>query len=275
MTSGEALTIGEFGRRAGLSAKALRLYDESGLLPPDSVDPSNGYRLYSPAQLERARRISMLRQLGIPLATVTDVLGAPNEEAAHQLDRWWHEQETTLAERKKALDWLRARFTRTGGDFAARPVTTREVPDTKIASIRAATDQAGLLAEIIGNTMYICDYLAQAGVEMTGESWVIYHGYVAPDSAGDIEICVPFSGPADPHGPIALRVEPARVEAFCTISRDECFYPRIMFAYDLLEDWIADAALPRAGAVREIYLPQFAAGPTDQPSVHIAQPITR
>src|SRR5262245_50183248 len=40
------LTISEFGRRTGLSHKALRLYDVSGLLPPAQVDPANGYRLY-------------------------------------------------------------------------------------------------------------------------------------------------------------------------------------------------------------------------------------
>lgn len=270
----DALTIGEFGRRAGLSQKALRLYDESGLLPPASVDPSNGYRLYSPSQLERARRISVLRQLGMPLSTVTDVLRGTDEEAAHQLDRWWHDQEAEVAARKSALEWIRARFTRTGGDFPARPVTTREVPDTKIASIRTSTDQPGLVGEIVGNTTYICDHLVANGVAMTGESWVIYHGYVTPDSPGEIEICVPFEGTADPRGPIALRVEPAHTEAFCTISRDECFFPRIMFAYDLLDVWIADAALPRAGSVREIYLPAFMAGPTDQPSVHIAQPVS-
>ena len=61
------LTISEFGRRTGLSHKALRLYDVSGLLPPAQVDPANGYRLYDEEQLERARRISVMRQLDMPL----------------------------------------------------------------------------------------------------------------------------------------------------------------------------------------------------------------
>jgi PPM family protein phosphatase len=36
--------IGEFARRSLLSPKALRLYDELGLLRPSSVDPDTGYR---------------------------------------------------------------------------------------------------------------------------------------------------------------------------------------------------------------------------------------
>jgi PPM family protein phosphatase len=40
----ELLTIGEFARRAGVSSKALRIYDEIGLLRPVHVDQRNGYR---------------------------------------------------------------------------------------------------------------------------------------------------------------------------------------------------------------------------------------
>lgn len=57
------LTIGGFARASRLSPKALRLYDELGLLAPASVDPVSGYRFYSPDQLERARLIAWLRRL--------------------------------------------------------------------------------------------------------------------------------------------------------------------------------------------------------------------
>ncbi len=40
------MSIGEFARRSRLSANALRLYDELGLLPPARVDASSGYRYY-------------------------------------------------------------------------------------------------------------------------------------------------------------------------------------------------------------------------------------
>ena len=46
------LTIGEFARASRLSPKALRLYDELGLLRPVRVDEYSGYRYYSPDQLE-------------------------------------------------------------------------------------------------------------------------------------------------------------------------------------------------------------------------------
>lgn len=64
------LTIGAFAKASRLSPKALRLYDESGLLTPVRVDPVTGYRFYAPEQLEQARLVAWLRRLGMPLARI-------------------------------------------------------------------------------------------------------------------------------------------------------------------------------------------------------------
>ncbi len=66
----EHLSIGEFARTSGLTPKALRLYDELGLLTPTRVDPFNGYRWYAPEQLDRARLVARLRLIGMPLARI-------------------------------------------------------------------------------------------------------------------------------------------------------------------------------------------------------------
>ena len=66
MSELELMSIGEFAGRSRLSPKALRLYDELGLLPPARVDESSGYRFYSADQLEQARLIAALRELQMP-----------------------------------------------------------------------------------------------------------------------------------------------------------------------------------------------------------------
>ncbi|WP_371778338.1 MerR family transcriptional regulator [Streptosporangium subroseum] len=81
----ELLTIGAFARAARLSPKALRLYDELGLLRPAAVDGESGYRFYDPAQLERARLIVWLRRLGMPLARIRQVCDLEPEAAAEQI----------------------------------------------------------------------------------------------------------------------------------------------------------------------------------------------
>ncbi|MGC9670604.1 MerR family transcriptional regulator [Planosporangium sp. 12N6] len=79
------LTIGEFARACRLSPKALRLYDELGLLVPAHVDPRSGYRFYAPAQLERARLVAWLRRLGMPLARIRVVCDLPPADAARDV----------------------------------------------------------------------------------------------------------------------------------------------------------------------------------------------
>ena len=59
------MTIGEFALCTGLSVKALRFYDERGLLTPADVDPYSGYRRYSASQLRTATTILILRTAGL------------------------------------------------------------------------------------------------------------------------------------------------------------------------------------------------------------------
>ena len=68
------VSIGEFARLSRLSPKALRLYDELGLLLPARVDPDTGYRWYAATQLDQARLVASLRRIGVPLAQIKDIL---------------------------------------------------------------------------------------------------------------------------------------------------------------------------------------------------------
>lgn len=86
MTGSGEKSIGEFARLTGLTASALRFYDDAGLLRPDRVDASNGYRWYRTQQVEQAVRLRQLREIGMPLTMVADSLTASPEEAARILD---------------------------------------------------------------------------------------------------------------------------------------------------------------------------------------------
>lgn len=266
------MTIGQFARRSGLSYKALRLYDLSGLLAPAHVDPVTGYRRYRHDQLERARRISQLRQLEMPLWAVAEVLAGTDEQAATRLERWWAEQETSMRSRRGLFEHLRTALTSAGPAGHAYQVRLREVPQTKLATIRCEVDQASLVPTMLASEEQMATHLRAAGAEPTGETWWIYHGLVTPDSEAPVEACVPFTGMVDPAGPITIRVEPAHAQAYVTITGHECSYPRIMAAYDAVEAWVRAAGRVRAGPPREIYFARDRE-PGDAPFAHLAQPV--
>lgn len=97
------LSIGELASASGLSAKALRLYDESGLLPPAAVDPFTGYRSYGADQVARARLIAGLRRVGMGLDRIRVVCDLPPAEAAAELRSWWHQEEADVSSRATAV----------------------------------------------------------------------------------------------------------------------------------------------------------------------------
>ncbi len=147
------LTIGEFARLARLSQKALRLYDELGLLRPFRVDEWSGYRYYAPSQLERARLVAWLRRAGMPLAQIGAVLGAPPAEAAALVTAFLRVTEAEFAERQRLAQFL-IRYLREGATAMPDPATP--VPSSSPApgpvgpplAIRyAAASDAGLIRE--------------------------------------------------------------------------------------------------------------------------------
>ncbi|GGJ27631.1 MerR family transcriptional regulator [Neoroseomonas lacus] len=86
-SSAPYLTPAEAARRLGVSIKALRLYEQRGLVSP--VRTGSGWRAYGPAEVARAGEIVALRALGLSLAQVAQVLDGDAQAlapalAAHQ-----------------------------------------------------------------------------------------------------------------------------------------------------------------------------------------------
>jgi len=138
------LTIGEFARLARLSQKALRLYDELGLLRPFRVDEWSGYRYYAPSQLERARLVAWLRRTGMPLAQIGAVLSAPPAEAAALVSAYLRVTEAVFAERQRLAQFLIS-YLREGA--TAMPDATNlnppTPPDPIASSASPAAEAAG------------------------------------------------------------------------------------------------------------------------------------
>ncbi len=102
----ELMTSGSFARASGLSRKALRLYDELGLLHPAQVDPVTSYRFYGPGQLEQARLVAWLRRLGMPLADIRAVSQLPAAAAATELAAYWAKVEAETSARRELAVFL-------------------------------------------------------------------------------------------------------------------------------------------------------------------------
>jgi DNA-binding transcriptional MerR regulator len=91
-----AWSIAEVARMSGVTSRTLRHYDEIGLLPPAWV-AGNGYRHYEEDDLLRLQQILVLRELGLGLAEIAEVL----DRQTDQVEALRAHYERLLAERDR------------------------------------------------------------------------------------------------------------------------------------------------------------------------------
>ncbi|MFE7226713.1 MerR family transcriptional regulator [Nocardioides sp. NPDC057577] len=145
------LTIGAFARAVGLTASALRHYDECGLLVPAEVDSGTGYRYYTPELADRARLIVGMREAGVPIGTMRVVLDSPTAEARAALAEFLEDQSARTARAEEAVRGVLAAV---DAGPAARPALVELPGPVLAAAIRqvrhaAESDPASELASVL------------------------------------------------------------------------------------------------------------------------------
>ncbi|MFB6623640.1 MerR family transcriptional regulator [Streptomyces sp. NPDC056374] len=74
-------SIQEIAKKAGTTSRTLRHYGDRGLLEPSRIG-ANGYRYYDQAALVRLQRILLLRELGLSLPAIAEVLAGQRDTSA-------------------------------------------------------------------------------------------------------------------------------------------------------------------------------------------------
>ena len=100
-------TTGEIARLCGVSVRTVQYYDDRGILVPSTLS-EGGRRLYSEADLKRMHVICFLREVGLPINSISALLS--DENPAGIISILLDEQERTLreelAERQTKLELL-------------------------------------------------------------------------------------------------------------------------------------------------------------------------
>lgn len=95
-------SINEVARESGVTSRTLRHYHAVGLLEP-AWTADGGRRYYEQEQLLRLQRILLLRELGLGLDAIGEILAAQDERSAVEVLR--EHRDSLLAERRR-LDRL-------------------------------------------------------------------------------------------------------------------------------------------------------------------------
>ena len=106
-TTTRYLRIGQIAERSGVSAKALRLYEQRGLLKPCTHSEA-GYRLYGPDALRRLMQIVVLKRSGFTLTEIAGLLSSEAPVIANLLGERIEALQREVTAKAQALQTLQA-----------------------------------------------------------------------------------------------------------------------------------------------------------------------
>lgn len=196
----QQMTISRFSIMTRLTPKALRLYDQKGLLTPAIKDFTTGYRYYAVDQIERGLTIKYLGSLGFSLAEIGNLIQATeqgkHQEVSIQLEQKLKEIQSEIQRLKEIEDILKG----TKGLDSLFPHTTppilKEIPPIRVISKRKLGTYSQTIGELIG---YLFRQIEkrdnrQNFVTVTGPTIFIGHDEEYTEEDADIEVDIPITG---------------------------------------------------------------------------------
>lgn len=242
------LRIGEFAQLGNVSIRALRFYQEAGLLEPCYVNPSTHYRSYEPKQLQALRDIRLYKAMRFSLAEIRKLLReVPSASEREQILR----ERRALLKRRIAEDVeslarveTQLRTAHKGAPEGWR-IEVRETQPVWVASLREKIrwyeEADNLFAEIerrIGRESLI------------GKRAALWHTCINDGPQIDCEALRFLRRPVSAAGGIRVRQTPAaRVVSLLHLGSDES----IPQAYQALNAWLGRNGLVSRGPKCEIY----------------------
>jgi len=242
------MLISEFARLGQVSVRMLRHYDAIGLLSPSRIESGNGYRSYSPDQLQTLNRIVALKDLGFTLDQVGrllhDEVGVGELRGMLRLRQAQLESEARAVETKVAAVETRLRMIEKENTMSPDYVV-KTVPSMRLVA-KTATLDADRLGEHIGPMF---DAVAAALRHISGSLSTPIATYAESEAGMDVVVGYAYSGPA-PDGTEVVELPEAT--AVCGLHLGPM--TGIRASWQDLHRWVITNGYNFAGPCREFYV---------------------
>ncbi|WP_375208174.1 MerR family transcriptional regulator [Hyphococcus sp.] len=244
------LQIGELARLGGVSVKALRFYEEQGLLRPEHVDAQTGYRYYT---LEQAARLAVITNLRFADFSIAEIAGllAGGDIGPETLAAAIEKKQRDL---RRAQDEITAKIK--VAEILARSATGIEAPSSlklapieeqRVYSIREHVPHLGEPVKVMFETAEA--FTADQNARAPAAPFLLFHDPPTQETDLDVEVCIPVAD-QEKNGLPVTAIGGAHIA--CSIVYGGGYFKTArLFAQ--MKDWIAGAGLEAAGPLREVY----------------------
>jgi DNA-binding transcriptional MerR regulator len=269
--------IGEFSNIARVSKRLLHYYDEIGLLIPAHIDRQSGYRFYSAAQLPRLNRILALKEVGLSLEQIAEMLQADvtDEAIRGMLLRKRAELAQTLREDLQRLRQLEARLQQNQGGEAGPDVVVRAIPAQLFLALRAVVPAPAGLMQLVEDIQRLVP--AQVDPRALGAfAAVIYtDGFTQHDNDVALGYLLkqPVERPIALSGEYALRMQELPAVPMMATAVETGGPEMVFLALGRIGRWLEANGYCIAGPYREIGIALPGASSPDEMVVEVQMPI--
>ena len=163
--SGTLYKIGMFAAMNHVTVKALRFYEEQGLLIPALIHPETGYRYYTLSQMAVLHQITALKQAGFTLEEIARINAGADEEAV--LLKKKAELLAKISELTRQIAVVDGYLSKRKNGLSS-PVLVKTIPETTVAAMKIRLDsydglfdrmpEMGALMEKVGCECAIPEY---------------------------------------------------------------------------------------------------------------------
>lgn len=251
------LRIGHFSRITGIPVKTLRYYDEIGLLSPHHIDSFTGYRYYALEQWQRLNRILALKECGLTLEQISQVLddGVPRKELLRILEM----NLLQLLNEKDEIDSKLLRIDRrihqieTENSMSELEIVIKSVDALPVLSLRHSSSGhfPTLFKEVKAKVLaHAKTYKAQATGPLMG---VYYEDLSDPDCDCDFEVAFPTTSSLPESGEFTTCTLPAVEKMASLVYQGSDDRNEVDKAYDAMFAWIDKHGYVVDGPYREIF----------------------
>ena len=247
--------IGQFSKITKVTIKALRFYEEEGLLEPCFVDAVNGYRYYDSDQLQRMFKIVALKQCGFSIPDIRQIIVGKNLASLFEAKK--RELEKQAKETSIQISSINHYLERLGKEVEMKhEIVIKELPRVLVYSLRTVVESYDSYFDLmprIGESLPLVNPELRC-VDDPPYCFIIYHDGEYKDHDIDIEFCEAVTGPGNgklPEGIIFKTIE--RVpQAACVLHKGA--YATLSEAYSAVYTWIEDNNFIPADYPRESYI---------------------
>lgn len=240
--------IGMFAGMNHVTIKALRHYDEQGLLKPAQVDTENGYRYYSSGQLTALHQILALRNMGFSLEEIRQVQNGASEK--NLLIAKKQQLLKEIAERTGRLSQVESYLAEDKPD-AKDYVLVKSLPEVTIAYMQKKLPDYGALFEfmpMMGSEM------ERLGCSCAEPEYCFTH-YLEPGFREEdisVELCQAVAEAKPASELVQFRVLPMVEEAACILHTGA--YEDFPRSYGRVIKFIEENGYVICGKIREVYI---------------------